>query len=312
MASARCWSTGSGGVIAERLDDDFPRRRGRCRRQGVGRSKVTGATLRAGFESRETPDAPAMTTTARGDHGSAIVSSSRVSASGGSRFRFSGESRRFLRFRGRARRGLRRLPLGRDREELHARARAGIANRTRVAALFRNASVMKSFCGSTCSRISNALSTAGPDGAPSSSRPRRRAEAGAPDRLSLLLLGRKIELAFAPRLERALERRQLADEARAEWVDDLAIEEVDRLAEDLLHPRRRFRCRGGIDGVHLVVFGDVGDEKNRLPRLHRVPRVRDGIERGARDLVRHSTTSPSTLTMSSMIAFASLWRDTDP
>src|SRR5256885_389649 len=62
-----------------------------------------------------------------------------------------------------------------------------------------------------------------------------------PDRdvLPFLLLGRDVELRLARRLQRALDRRQLRDDARPERIDHLAFEEVHRLAHDLLQPRRR-------------------------------------------------------------------------
>ena len=82
-----------------------------------------------------------------------------------------------------------------------------------------------------------------------------------------LLLGGKIEFAFAPRLQRILHVGHLGDHPLAERINDLPIEEVDRLTEDLLHARGgSLRC-AGIGGVQRVVVLHIRDEENRAARL---------------------------------------------
>src|SRR5439155_227744 len=94
--------------------------------------------------------------------------------------------------------------------------------------------------------------------------------------LPFLLIGRDVELCLARGLERALDRGKLGDDARPERIDDFTFEEVDRLADDLLQPRR------GLRGVAAT------------PR-----RAISAANFGA---------SPSVFTTSSTNAFASLWR----
>ena len=79
-----------------------------------------------------------------------------------------------------------------------------------------------------------------------------------------LILGIEIELRLASGFERAFHRRQLGDETPSERIDDLAVEQIHRLAEDLLHAR----------DVLLVIGGHVRDEENRLP-LFSLRRTRD-------------------------------------
>ena len=43
--------------------------------------------------------------------------------------------------------------------------------------------------------------------------------------------------------------------------------------------------------IHFIVIGDVGDEDDRLPRLHSVTRVRHDVEAARAISFAHSTTS---------------------
>ncbi len=77
-----------------------------------------------------------------------------------------------------------------------------------------------------------------------------------------LLSWREIELALAACFHGALDPRQLGDHTRPERIDHLAIEQIDRLAEELLHASRGLLCGRGVHGVELIVVRDVCDEQD--------------------------------------------------